>query len=290
MQKTAMKQILKVNGSGRSIYNRSPLRYPGGKSRAAQEIFDKYILPHNPQTLCSPFFGGGSIEIICANHDIAVLGYDSFSPLVEFWQCLLEDSTKLTTEVAKYFELPDKPFGESYKELQQSINSPENTGDQKWKKYERAAIFYVINRTSFSGSTFSGGRTPGNPRFTAKSIENLLDFKINKTEKIHVSPLDFRESISQNEKSFFYLDPPYWIENKLYGNNGNTHFEEKDHIELAKLLSKLKTKWVLSYNDNELVRELYSKFNIDKLEWNYGMKNVNSSTMGKSQELIITNF
>lgn len=275
---------------GRSIYNRSPLRYPGGKSRAAQQIFDKYILPHNPKTLCSPFFGGGSIEIICANHDINVFGYDSFLPLAEFWQCLLEDSTKLATEVAKYFELPDKPFDESYKNFQQSINSPENTGEQKWQKYERAAIFYVINRTSFSGSSFSGGRSPGNARFTEKSIENLLDFKINNTKKLYVLPLDFRESIIQNKKSFFYLDPPYWIENKLYGNNGDTHFEKNDHIELAEILSTLKTKWVLSYNDNELVRKLYSKFNIDKLNWSYGMKNVNSNIMGKSQELIITNF
>ncbi|MBT7252518.1 MAG: DNA adenine methylase, partial [Candidatus Nitrosopelagicus sp.] len=52
---------------------KSPLRYPGGKSRAVKEIW-KYIEPLEPKTLCSPFFGGGSLEIFCAQQGIKVTG------------------------------------------------------------------------------------------------------------------------------------------------------------------------------------------------------------------------
>lgn len=72
---------------------KSPLRYPGGKSRAVK-IISKYI-PKETTSLCSPFFGGGSLEIYCAQNGIRVYGYDSFWPLVDFWQVLLKNPQKL---------------------------------------------------------------------------------------------------------------------------------------------------------------------------------------------------
>ncbi|MGI0004763.1 MAG: DNA adenine methylase, partial [Candidatus Nitrosotenuis sp.] len=57
---------------------KSPLRYPGGKSRAVN-IIAKYI-PKGTKKLCSPFFGGGSFEIACAQTGTRVYGYDSFQP------------------------------------------------------------------------------------------------------------------------------------------------------------------------------------------------------------------
>lgn len=47
------------------LNNVSPLRYPGGKTRACK-IIDSVITEHFDitqfHTLCSPFFGGGSFE------------------------------------------------------------------------------------------------------------------------------------------------------------------------------------------------------------------------------------
>ena len=66
---------------------KTPLRYPGGKSRAI-----KHILPHIPPDcgeLCSPFLGGGSIELAVAERGTKVHAYDIFKPLVWFWESLL---------------------------------------------------------------------------------------------------------------------------------------------------------------------------------------------------------
>ena len=52
--------------------------------------------------------------------------------------------------------------------------------------FQSAVMFYVLNRTSFSGSTLSGGMASGgeddNPRFTESSIQRLRDFKIKKSQ------------------------------------------------------------------------------------------------------------
>ena len=66
-------------------YLGSPLRYPGGKSLAVGMILEK--IPENVERVISPFFGGGSVEIACANElKIPVIGFDIFNILVNYWQ------------------------------------------------------------------------------------------------------------------------------------------------------------------------------------------------------------
>ena len=51
---------------------RSPLRYPGGKSRAVSAILE--TIPNGITALTSPFFGGGSIELALVNRGVRVHG------------------------------------------------------------------------------------------------------------------------------------------------------------------------------------------------------------------------
>ena len=79
-------------------YPRSPLRYPGGKSRAVSYILP-LILKTEATVLCSPFIGGASIELACAAQGMEVRGYDLFEPLVDFWHALLDDPARLARRV-----------------------------------------------------------------------------------------------------------------------------------------------------------------------------------------------
>ena len=249
---------------------KSPLRYPGGKSRAVKEIW-KYIEPLDPKKLCSPFFGGGSLEIFCAQKGIKVHGYDNFRPLVDFWRWLLKDPKKLAKSVKTYHPLtPRKKFYDLQKEHVTIKDS-----------FQRAVKFYVLNRTSFSGSTLSGGMASGgkddNPRFTESSIKRINDFKI---DNLDVKFASFEKSILKHPKDLLYLDPPYLIKSKLYGNKGDLHKNFK-HDALAEILKKRK-KWILSYNNSKEVRELYSNYHIEEPKWSYGM-----SKDKKSKEVLI---
>ena len=283
------------------------LRYPGGKFRGAKKIF-KFI-PPDTKEICSPFLGGGSVELLCANNGMRVYGYDKFASLVDFWNCLIKKPDELAQLVAGWWSTGDMEFDkkrgiwvaglskyyekkdlitnkhgkkvwahENYRKLKEELLSP------KLSPLERAALFYVINRTSFSGSALSGGITTGNPRFTESSVQRILEFKdANNTKNITVDHLDFTKSIEKNKQKLMYLDPPYWIKSKLYGEKGDLNFQEKDHLELFKILSKAK-KWILSYNDSEIVRETYRDYQIIPLKWAYGMKNYNGSIKNKKEK------
>lgn len=233
-------------------YPKSPLRYPGGKSKAINAIYP--CIPENETKLCSPFIGGASIELACTPK-MEVKGYDVFSPLVDFWQVVIDDPEKLAERVQSYYPLSKTKFYN----LQQRYTKLEN-------KLERAAAFYVLNRSSYSGTTLSGGMSPGHPRFTESSIERLKKFHAN---NFSVDCLDFRESIPKHDDAFLYLDPPYMNGSNLYGIKGDTHIGF-DHQALAEILQG-RDRWILSYNDCDTIRDIYSDYQILSVDWVYGM-------------------
>ena len=244
-------------------YPRSPLRYPGGKSRAVSAICS--YIPENERILCSPFLGGASVELACTLK-MEVKGYDIFGPLVCFWQELIKNPNQLADCVARYYPLSRNKFYD----LQKHYVSLSN-------KLERAAAFYVLNRSSYSGTTLSGGISPGHPRFTRSSIERLRNFKVNNFE---IECTDFRNAIAKNTDAFLYLDPPYANRQSLYGLKGDTH-RGFDHQTLADILHQ-RGRWIMSYNDCQLIRELYEDYPILSIDWSYGM-----SKNKQSNEILI---
>ena len=233
-------------------FPRSPLRYPGGKNRAIKSIYS--CIPENETKLCSPFLGGASIELACTTR-MQVTGYDIFEPLVAFWNALIKSPDKLIHRVESYYPLSRSKFYN----LQKRYISLHD-------ELERGAAFFVLNRSSFSGTTLSGGMSPGHPRFTRSAIQRLKDFKV---DNFKVKCADFRDVIPKRENSFLYLDPPYMNGQKLYGLRGNTH-TGFDHKALAELLYK-RDRWILSYNNCEDIRKLYKTYKILSIGWLYGM-------------------
>ncbi len=250
--------------NGESIQAVSPLRYPGGKTRAVKLI--TRLFPSGISRLCSPFFGGGSIELKCASKGILVFGYDIFQPLVDFWSVLLDRPEELAEAVEREFPLPKDRFYH-FQKIQSQLPT----------KLERAAVFYILNRSSYSGSTLSGGMSPGHPRFTKTSIDRIRHFF---NPNIRVEHADFRESIARHADSFLYLDPPYLIDNHLYGKNGDTH-KNFSHEDLRDTL-KGRDSWILSYNNCDTILKWYSEYEILFPDWKYGM-----SKNKESREVII---
>ncbi len=239
---------------------RSPLRYPGGKSRAVKKIVEYF--PDNLDTLASPFFGGGSVELACAAKGVQVYGYDGFEPLVNFWQATIEDAYELAQLVLRQYHPLTRT---KFYALQKRFYTLSDRAEQ-------AAAFFALNRSSFSGTTLSGGMSPGHPRFNESAIERLGNIKL---RNLRVEHADFKDSLARHENDFLYLDPPYANSGNLYGNNGNMH-DGFDHQGLADILT-CRDGWVLSYNECEMVRDLYPDSHFITPEWVYGMSNNKAS-------------
>ena len=260
---------------------KSPLRYPGGKTRAV-----KHILPHIPEDiteLCSPFLGGGSLELAVADRGTQVYGYDIFQPLTNFWHHLLRTPMSLSILTDCYRTTNGVLSGltrHDFLQFKQDLMSKPATS------IVDAAKFYALNRSSFSGATLSGGysKQAAYKRFTNSSILRLWKFEVYNFE---VEKAGFKESIPKHPDAFLYCDPPYMLEknNNLYGKNGDTH-AGFDHEGLFNLLNERKG-WVLSYNNSPQIREMYKDYKIIEAEWAYGMKNVSTKTMGSSSEILV---
>ena len=102
------------------IKNISPLRYPGGKTRACKvldtilkEEFDLSVFSN----IVSPFFGGGSFEFhIQNNYGLKIIANDKFKPLYSFWNICKCDKDKLCKKLYKYIDNVDKSIFSSITE------------------------------------------------------------------------------------------------------------------------------------------------------------------------------
>lgn len=254
------------------VKNKSPLRYPGGKTRAIP-ILSSYVEKYFPKTdvLVSPFLGGGSFEIFMQDRGYTVYGNDLFHPLYTFWKIAKTRNTELVETVKSKMPVTK----ESFLEMRSLINE---TTDE----LEIAAMYYIINRCSFSGSTFCGGfsKQASTGRLNNSSLETLKNLNISNIHLSNLDCCDFLKQHKETSKMVVYADPPYYITNYIYGKDGDMH-HSFDHEAFAKEIQKRKN-WIVSYNDCDYIRSLYSGCQFFTEEWSYGM---NSSK--KSNEILI---
>ncbi len=262
---------------------KSPLRYPGGKSRALKQIlpivpsFDEYR---------EPMVGGGSV-FFALRQKYPNKKYwinDLNRDLYLFWKYCKEDIEELVSEV--------KRIKQTYTDGR-TLFTELTDREKDFTDFERAVRFFVLNRITFSGTIESGGYSEQsfNGRFTDSSIrrlneinEMLLDVKI--------TNLDYQKVIHEDgENVFIFLDPPYLstTKSKLYGKKGDLH-ELFDHEKFAENMKKCKHKWLITYDNSPEVKKLFSFANIYEWELQYGMNNYKQTSASKGQELFISNY
>lgn len=122
---------------------------------------------------------------------------------------------------------------------------------------EKAARFYYVARSCFSGKWDSGWSFKGNkPQRFFDSLTQIYSIA-ERLKRVHMDHLDFRKCIKNWDSSttFFFCDPPY-LGKHLYRKN----LTIQDHLDLREVLGKVKGKWLLTYNNHPKIRELYKRF------------------------------
>ena len=263
---------------------KSPLRYPGGKSKVV-----KYIVEHikkDFEEFREPFVGGGSVFFYLKqkypNKKFWI--NDIYENLFLFYK-MMRDYPNEVIEKILYFKENFNDGKELYEFL---VSNEENFND-----IEKAASFFVLNRITFSGTTLSGGysKQAFEKRFTNSSIERLKKI-IPLLKNVNITNYDYTDLLLyEGQNVFIFLDPPYYKAQKsaLYGKNGNLH-KGFDYIKLADSLKKTSHFWLMTIDNSEYIKELFSFAYIK--EWNitYGMRNVGKNINQKETELLISNY
>jgi len=269
---------------------KTPLRYPGGKSRATKKLAP--FMPHlgNYKEFRDPFGGGGSVSLFVAAQykNIRIWYNDLYEPLYNFWSILQQDGMNLSDHL---MDLKNAYHTEETARMLFN-NAKKSIEDGNRDAFLRAADFYIINKCSFSGltesSSFSKQASVSN--FTHRGIENLKAyFKIIKNWKI--TNLSYENLLTDDEKCFLYLDPPYEIESYLYGKQGDMH-KEFDHDLFAKNCNKYKCNQLISYNASQLIRNRFLNWQEGEFDHTYTLRSVGEYLEDQTErkELVLMNY
>lgn len=262
----------------------TPLRYPGGKSRAI-----KFLSQHLPkiESYREPFLGGGSMALYVTqtypNTDVWV--NDLYYPLYAFWvtlrdhgQQLCDDLRELKTELGESYDAHRMAFDDAKDKLNNDI-------------YESGFNFYVANKCSFSGLTANSSfsKQASRANFTFRGIDKLPALS-ELIQGWRITNQSYEELL-YGRNAFVFLDPPYAIKDNLYGNKGDMH-KSFDHKLFAAYACASENKCMVTYNSELFIKDRFPDWY--QKDWNLTYTMRSSGTYTKDQkkrkELLLLNY
>ena len=271
--------------------HKTPLRYPGGKSRACTKM-DQYLLKVSDcREYREPFLGGGSVAIYITKKypKLDIWVNDLYEPLYNFWRVLQDDGNALYETLCDLKSRHPEP--ESAKEL--FLKSKEYLNDESNNdSLQRAVSFYTINKCSFSGLTESSSfsKQASDSNFSMRGIEKLPGYtKI--IENWKITNVSYENLMDNEWDTFVYLDPPYDIKDNLYGKKGSMH-KGFNHDRFAKDCDECFMPQLISYNSDQLVKDRFKKWRAAEFDLTYTMRSVGEymREQKKRKELLLFNY
>lgn len=156
---------------------------------------------------------------------------------------------------------------------------------------ERSARFLYLQRTAWGGKV-SGrnfGVDPGRGgKFNLTTLEPMLEDLHARLAGVVIECLDFPVFIARYDtaETLFYLDPPYWGSEGVYG---RALFDRSRYEDLVASLRRLKGRFLLSINDTPETRALFDGFEVVAVQANWSIAS-HAGTVGGKAELLVANF
>lgn len=267
----------------------SPLRYPGGKAVLADFLDDTIELNNLPGcAYYEPYAGGAGAALGLLKRDVVseLFLNDADWRVFSFWHSLLNESAQFVDSIRSV------PLTIEEWHRQHAICMNPNA----YTQFEVGFGAFFMNRCNRSGVITGAGPIGGyeqtgkwrmGVRFNRDELaERVLAIGRMKSQ-IHVYCADAVDFLKTNlprgrgrEKVFVYLDPPYVVKGqRLYLNA----YAPEDHTVLANYLGKQRAlPWIMSYDDSDLVRQLYVDYDLSFMPIKYSLQAKRSA-----QELVI---
>ncbi len=263
----------------------TPIRYPGGKTKLYPLI--KSIIEQNKygnRTYCEAFAGGAGAAVkLLLKGDVPSIIINDFDHAVYcMWDCIVNHSRALCNFIDKV-----EVTVESWQRFKQIYDRPQGVSV---RELGHAAFF--LNRTNISGildgGVIGGLDQTGNylidARFSKDNLKKKIKAIAQKKSSIELYELDAEDFIdkvlaSRSNEVFCYLDPPYVQKGPgLY----RSSFNDAKHRSLAQKILNSSFPWMVTYDDDPLVCELYEGQFRDTLVLDYS-----ANVHGKGTEKLI---
>lgn len=248
------------------------IRWIGGKKLLRNEIINRF--PKDGVQKYIEVFGGAAWVLFHKDKHAPVEVYNDInSELVNLFRCMKYHPEAVQKELDFYLSSREM----FYIQLKSSI--------EYMTDIQRAARYYFLIKLSFGANTTSFS-CKASPTFGMIKTEELKK----RLSRVVIENKSFDQiiKVQDSEGSLFYCDPPYHSTEKYY-DTGEFVFNNEEHIKLRDMLSAIKGKFILSYNDDEFIRDLYSEFKIEEVERNHNLANAHGVSK-RYKELIITNY
>ena len=272
---------------------KTPLRYPGGKSRACTKMGQFFPDLREYVEYREPFLGGGSVAIHVSKlyPHLKIVVNDLYEPLINFWVNLQTFGDELSKELKnlKITHCNQDSARCLFAEMKDIINDNTKTD------LDRAVAFYVVNKCSFSGltesSSFSAQASDSN--FSMRGIEKLPEYsEIISHWHINSYSYEYCFRTDIHEGLFMYLDPPYDIKDNLYGKSGAMH-KSFDHDKFAADCDDHNNiNMLISYNSDQLVKDRFKNWSASEFKLTYTMRSVGEYMRDQQErkELLLFNY
>lgn len=151
---------------------------------------------------------------------------------------------------------------------------------------QRAARYLYLIKCSFGSNRSSFATAPKN---ISNVIDELPTYK-ERLKNVIIENRDFENLIKTYDRksAVFYIDPPY-VGSEQYYNKRYCGFDLADHKRLNAILKSIKGRFILSYNDCDIVRDMYKNYNIAGVVRKNLLPNQPHNRVDY-KEVIITNF
>jgi DNA adenine methylase Dam len=260
---------------------KTPLRYPGGKSRAMGKLFTDQNMPVDHITeYREPFLGGGSPAIAFTKMypDTPVWVNDKYYNLYCFWKMLQEQGNRMfdvVNELKQQYNTQEKAK-ELFLRIREDINEQDDMFEIAWR-------MYIINKCSFSGLTESSSfsKRASDSNWSQNNIDSLPYYS-KLIQHWKITNLDYSELLTNDKNTFVFLDPPYDLKKdytlaggdgeSLYGKKGSMH-KGFNHVEFADKLNQHESMMMVTYNSNENIRKLFEGWRQTEWDLTYSMNN-----------------
>ncbi len=265
-----------------SVPLRSPFRYPGGKTWLVPRIRVWLAnLKTKPKLFVEPFAGGGIVGLTVAFEKLAdhVLLVELDDQVAAVWRVILSDDAEWLTNRIINFNLTKENVDEILsqdadtlpeKAFQTIINNRVNHG---------GIMAPGAGRIKF-GESGKGIKSRWYPETLKKRILAISKIR----ERITFIEGDGIKAMQQHQDNnycAFFVDPPYTAGNKKAGKRLYKH-SEIDHNELFRISSLLAGDFLITYDNNENIRDLSAKHSLETQL--VSMKNTHHARM---KELLI---